>query len=31
MNAALFGAAVTGFLLLLNAARRNGSLMQTGE
>jgi ABC-2 type transport system permease protein len=31
MNVALFGAAVAGFLLLLNAARRNGSLMQTGE
>jgi ABC-2 type transport system permease protein len=31
MNVALFGAAVTGFLLLLNAARRNGTLMQTGE
>jgi ABC-2 type transport system permease protein len=31
MNVALFAAAVTGFLLLLNAARRNGTLMQTGE
>jgi ABC-2 type transport system permease protein len=31
MNAVLFAAALAGFLLLLNAARRNGSLMQTGE
>jgi ABC-2 type transport system permease protein len=31
MNVALFAAALTGFLLLMNAARRNGSLMQTGE
>jgi ABC-2 type transport system permease protein len=31
MNVALFAAAVTAFLALLNAARRNGSLMQTGE
>jgi ABC-2 type transport system permease protein len=31
MNVALFGAAVTGFMLLLKSARSNGSLMQTGE
>jgi ABC-2 type transport system permease protein len=31
MNAALFAAAVTGFLMLLESSRRNGSLMQTGE
>jgi ABC-2 type transport system permease protein len=31
MNAALFAAAVTGFMLLLNSARRNGALMLTGE
>jgi ABC-2 type transport system permease protein len=31
MNVVLFAAAVTGFLLLLKSARRNGSLMQTGE
>jgi ABC-2 type transport system permease protein len=31
MNLVLFAAAVTGFLLLLKSARRNGSLMQTGE
>jgi ABC-2 type transport system permease protein len=31
MNAALFAAAVTAFLMLLESSRRNGSLMQTGE
>jgi ABC-2 type transport system permease protein len=31
MNVVLFAAAVTGFLQLLKSARRNGSLMQTGE
>jgi ABC-2 type transport system permease protein len=31
MNIVLFGAGVTGFMLLLRAARRHGSLMQTGE
>jgi ABC-2 type transport system permease protein len=31
MNAALLAAAVTGFLMLLESARRNGSLIQTGE
>jgi ABC-2 type transport system permease protein len=31
MNVALFAAALAGFLLLLKSARRNGSLMQTGE
>jgi ABC-2 type transport system permease protein len=31
MNIVLFAAAVTGFLQLLKSARRNGSLMQTGE
>jgi ABC-2 type transport system permease protein len=31
INAALFTAAVAGFMWLLNSARRNGSLMQTGE
>jgi ABC-2 type transport system permease protein len=31
MNAALFAAAVMGFLMLLESSRRNGSLMQTGE
>jgi ABC-2 type transport system permease protein len=31
MNVVLFSAAVTGFLLLLKSARRNGSLMQIGE
>jgi ABC-2 type transport system permease protein len=31
MNVALFGAAITGFMQLLKSARRNGSLMQTGE
>jgi ABC-2 type transport system permease protein len=31
MNVVLFAAAVAGFLLLLKSARRNGSLMQTGE
>jgi ABC-2 type transport system permease protein len=31
MNAVLFTAAVTGFLMLLESSRRNGSLMQTGE
>ncbi len=31
MNVAFFAVALAGFLLLLNAARRNGSLMQTGE
>ena len=31
MNAVLFAAAVAGFMWLLNAARRSGSLMQTGE
>jgi ABC-2 type transport system permease protein len=31
MNLVLFGAGATGFMLLLKAARRHGSLMQTGE
>jgi ABC-2 type transport system permease protein len=31
MNIVLFGAGATGFMLLLRAARRHGSLMQTGE
>jgi ABC-2 type transport system permease protein len=31
MNMILFGAGVTGFMLLLQAARRQGSLLQTGE
>jgi ABC-2 type transport system permease protein len=31
MNIALFAAAATGFMLLLNSARRNGTLLQTGE
>jgi ABC-2 type transport system permease protein len=31
MNAVLFAAAATAFMLFLDAARRNGSLMQTGE
>jgi ABC-2 type transport system permease protein len=31
MNVALFAVSLAGFLLLLNSARRNGSLMQTGE
>jgi ABC-2 type transport system permease protein len=31
MNIVLLGAGVTGFMLLLRAARRYGSLMQTGE
>jgi ABC-2 type transport system permease protein len=31
MNMILFGAGVAGFMLLLAAARRHGSLMQTGE
>jgi ABC-2 type transport system permease protein len=31
MNVVLFGAAVTGFMLLLKSARSKGSLMQTGE
>jgi ABC-2 type transport system permease protein len=31
MNAVLFTAAATGFLMLLESSRRNGSLMQTGE
>jgi ABC-2 type transport system permease protein len=31
MNVALFAAAVTGFMLLLNSARRSGALMLTGE
>jgi ABC-2 type transport system permease protein len=31
MNIVLFAAGVTGFMLLLRAARRHGSLMQTGE
>jgi ABC-2 type transport system permease protein len=31
MNVALFGAALAGFMVLLKSARRNGSLMQTGE
>jgi ABC-2 type transport system permease protein len=31
MNVVLFAAGVTGFMLLLWAARRHGSLMQTGE
>ncbi|MGB6538198.1 MAG: ABC transporter permease [Xanthobacteraceae bacterium] len=30
-NVVLFAVGVTGFLLLLRSARRNGSLMQTGE
>jgi ABC-2 type transport system permease protein len=31
MNTVLFAAGVTGFMLLLRAARRHGSLLQTGE
>ena len=31
MNVALFGAALPGFMVLLKSARRNGSLVQTGE
>jgi ABC-2 type transport system permease protein len=31
MNVVLFAAAVTGFMMLLESSRRNGSLMQTGE
>ena len=31
MNVVLFAAGVTGFMLLLRAAPRHGSLMQTGE
>src|SRR5215475_8524919 len=31
MNIILFAAGVTGFMVLLRAARRHGSLMQTGE
>jgi ABC-2 type transport system permease protein len=31
MNIVLFGAGVTGFMLLLRAARHHGSLLQTGE
>ena len=31
MNIALFAAAAAGFMLLLNSARRNGTLLQTGE
>src|SRR5258707_13301074 len=31
MNMVLFAAGVTGFMLLLRAARRHGSLLQTGE
>ncbi len=31
MNVALFGAALAGFMMLLKSARRNGSLVQTGE
>ncbi len=31
MNMVLFSAGVAGFMLLLSAARRHGSLMQTGE
>jgi len=31
MNMVLFAAGVTGFTLLLRAARRHGSLLQTGE
>jgi ABC-2 type transport system permease protein len=31
LNAVLFAVGVSGFLLLLQAARRHGSLMQTGE
>jgi len=31
MNMILFAAGVTGFMLLLRAARRHGSLLQTGE
>ena len=31
MNVIVFGAGVVGFMLLLKAARRHGSLFQTGE
>jgi ABC-2 type transport system permease protein len=31
MNTVLFAAGVTGFMLFLRAARRHGSLLQTGE
>jgi ABC-2 type transport system permease protein len=31
LNVVFFAAGVFGFLKLLEAARRNGSLMQTGE
>jgi hypothetical protein len=31
LNSFWFGAGVLGFLLLLDAARRHGALMQTGE
>jgi ABC-2 type transport system permease protein len=31
MNVVVFAAGATGFMLLLNAARRHGSLVQTGE
>jgi ABC-2 type transport system permease protein len=31
MNTVLFAAGATGFMLLLRAARRHGSLLQTGE
>ena len=31
LNAILFGAAAAGFFMLLNSARREGSLLQTGE
>jgi ABC-2 type transport system permease protein len=31
MNVVVFGAGVVGFMLLLKAARRHGSLIQTGE
>jgi ABC-2 type transport system permease protein len=31
LNAALFAAAVVGFIALLDSARRQGSLLQSGE
>jgi len=31
LNAVFFGAAVLSFFMLLNSARRHGSLLQTGE